>query len=204
MKTIHTDPNKLKGEIMNFMKRSGLGFIAAGLLVLGFGVSQKAEAANPDTMTMTVTPTGFTYAVSIASPEVQGYDFTSVAINATTISTKAIVVTNAGNVSEYFSLAVNDTTGGGNGWTNSTSNGVKTYVMQGLIQAAQPANASFTGATNNVPAAAPTPAASHFGQGTNQTLPNGTGSIWLQLLMPSGVSDTGAHTLVLSVNGQAS
>jgi hypothetical protein len=178
--------------------------VSAGLIVLGLGLFSKAQAANPDTMSLFVTPSGFTYAVSIASPEVQGYDFTSVAINATTISTKAITVTNTGNISEYFSLAVNDITGGGNGWTNSTSNGNKTYVMQGLIQSAQPANATFAGATNNVPAAVPGTAASHFGQGTTQVAPLGTGNVWLQLLMPTGVSDTGQHTLVLSVNGQAS
>src|SRR3954469_19242226 len=84
--------------------------LAAGLLVLGLGLVQEAGALNnPDTMTVYVTPTGFTYAVSITSPEVQGYDFSSVALAASTIATLAIPVANTGNVGEYFAMKISNT-----------------------------------------------------------------------------------------------
>jgi hypothetical protein len=79
-----------------------------------------------------------------------------------------------------------------------------TYTMQGLFQSAQPLSANFSGAPNNIPAAIPGTAANRFGQGTTKTLPAASANLWLQLQMPTGVADTGAHTLVLSVNGQAS
>src|SRR5580704_8457891 len=93
-----------EGPQMKVMKRVVQVAMAAGLIVLGLGMVQNARAGTADTMTVYVTPTGFNYVVSIASPEVQGYDFTGVPLAATTISTKAITVTNGGNVGEYFAL----------------------------------------------------------------------------------------------------
>src|SRR5579871_111062 len=106
--------------------------LATGLMVLGLGSVQRAEALNnPDTMTVYVTPSGFTYAVSITSPEAQGYDFTSVALAATTISTKAIPVANTGNVGEYFALAISNTLP--DAWTPVASGvpGYDQFLMMG-------------------------------------------------------------------------
>ena len=190
---------------MNAIKRSVQAGLAAGLMVLGLGMFQKAQAlGNPDTMTITVTPAGVTYAVLISSPEVQGYNFGQVVIGATTISTLPIAVQNKGNINAFFSIGVVDVTPTVN-WTNAAVPANVTYTMQGQFvttAAGQPANASFANAGNNIPAAAPGTASGTFNQSTTKTLPNASKDLWLQLQMPTGVAESGQHTLVLSINGQ--
>ena len=197
---------------MNTLKNFVRAVLASGLLILGLGAVEKAQALNnPDTMVITVQPDA-TYAVAITSPEVQGYDFGLVAVAGTTISTMAIGVQNTGNIVEFFSLGVIDTTlGAGVAWTNngaSLAAGTTSYVMQGRFvatAAGQPAFASFNGAANNIPVAPPSPADSKFGQGTGlagKTTPGSSKDLWLRLHMPTAVYESGVHTLVLSVNGQ--
>jgi hypothetical protein len=176
---------------------------AGGFTVVALALARTAEAANPDTMTITVTPSGLTYGVVISSPYASGYNFDQVTIGATTISTRPIGVQNAGNVSAYFSLAVVDATGGGNAWTNGTSQANNQYVMQGLFSSAQPVETSFDGASNNVPNAVSNTGQNKWGQGSSKTIPLTSQNLWLRLSMPSGVAENGQHTLVLSINAQA-
>ncbi len=196
---------------MNAMKRAVEAAGVAGLLVLGLGWMQKAEAVNPDTMVITVKP-DVTYAVGITSPEVQGYDFGLVKVGLTTISTWAIRVENTGDIVEFFSLGVVDVTpGAGVAWTNNEASltaGVTSYAMQGVFVAQddpQPAESTFDGSAKNIPAAPPGTADSKFGQGTGlaaKTSPGIKKDLWLRLAMPTGVFENGQHTMVLSVNGQ--
>ena len=195
---------------MNTMKRAVQAVLASGLLVLGLGLFQEAQAGTFDTMTITVSAGGVSYAVAITSPEAQGYDFAQVNIGLTTISTLAIAVRNAGTISEFFSVGVVDVTAT-YAWTNNPLTPANTsYVMQALFTAtgaAQPAEATFTGAAKNVPIAAPVAADSKFGQGAapgGRTLPGSSKDLWLRLGMPTGVEETGVHTMVLTVNGQSS
>ncbi len=189
---------------MKMFKHSVKAVLSAGLLVLGLSLIHSAHAANPDTMTITVTPGGVTYAVTITSPQVGGYAFGVVNVGLTTISTEAISVQNSGNIAAYFSLGVVDTTGGGNAWANNLTAATTTYAMYALFNATQPAEASFDGATNNVPEAAPGAAATRHGQASTKTNPGISQNLWLRLGMPTGVAESGQHTLVLSVNGQGS
>src|SRR5947209_11029643 len=74
--------NERQGGRMKTCKSAVRSMVVAGLVVFGLGVVKKAEAApNADTMVMSVTPVGFTYAVVITSPVLSGttgYDFTQV------------------------------------------------------------------------------------------------------------------------------
>ena len=187
--------------------------VIAGLMVLGLGVMQKAEALGTptDTMNILIRP-DVSYAVDISSPFVAGYNFGLVAPGVTTISTVAIDVENAGTIVEFFSLGVVDTTGGGNAWTNNEGNlnpGTTSYVMQGVFLAdgsTQPPSASFNGAANNVPIAPPSTADSRFGQGTGfagKTAAGVTKDLWLRFHMPTAVYESGWHTLLLSITGQS-
>ena len=194
---------------MNAVKRAVQVAMVAGLMVLGLGVVQKAEAANPDTMNVLVQP-DVTYAVTISSPFVQGYNFGLVGVAATTISTVAIGVTNSGTIVEFFSLGVQDVTPT-YAWTNNESSlnpGTTSYVMQGVLQTTggnQPPTASFDGAANNIPSAPPAAADSRFGQGTGfagKTAAGSSKDLWLRFHMPTVVHESGVHTLILSVNGQ--
>ena len=93
---------------------------------------------------VSVTPGNPTYAVYITSPEVGGYDFTSVNFGASTISTLAIVVMSTGTVSEYFALSV--TADGG--WTpvvaDSAHRATTCSNCRDTSTATQPADATFS------------------------------------------------------------
>src|SRR5262249_43253012 len=83
--------------------------LVTGLVVMGIGLlGRRAEAFQPDTMTLSVTPGNVTFSVVITSVNASGYQFGTVNIGATSISTAAIVVSNSGgsNVSEYFGMKV--------------------------------------------------------------------------------------------------
>ena len=193
---------------MSTFKRAVTAVLATGLIVLGLGLFKEAQAMNPDTMRMTVSvnPASVGYAVAIASPEVQGYDFGAVDIAATTISTKPIVVTNSGTVLEFFSVGVVDITNT-YAWTNngaSLTAGATSYAMQAKFVAtgaAQPTD--FTAASLNAPSVPPVAGSNKFGQGTNKTVPDDSQDLWLQLKMPTSVEETGVHTLVLTISGQS-
>ncbi|OGR90510.1 MAG: hypothetical protein A2992_07495 [Elusimicrobia bacterium RIFCSPLOWO2_01_FULL_59_12] len=176
--------------------------LASGLIVLGLGVWKQAHAANPDTLTITVTPGNVTYGVQISSPFVQGYAFGTVNVGLTTVSTVAIGVQNAGNIMEYFSLGVVDNTPT-YGWSNALAQSNTTYAMYALFQSGQPLESDFNGAANNVPTSPPASAATKHGQASTKTNPGSSQSLWLRLGMPTGVNDQGEHTLTLSINGQS-
>ena len=151
---------------------------------------------------MSVTPGNPTYAVKITSPEVGGYDFTSVNFGASTISTLAIVVMSTGTISEFFSLSV--TADGG--WTpvvaDSAAPSFNLFELQGHFATTQPANATFSAVNDIVTTAPPTPASGFFSQG-GQTAPGATQSLWMKLKMPSAATLGTQRLLTLTINGQA-
>jgi hypothetical protein len=186
--------------------------LATGLIVLGLGLFKEAIAANPDTMRMTVSvdDDSVGYAVSITSPEVQGYDFGAVDIAQVTISTLPILVTNGGTLLEYFSVAVNDVTPT-YAWTNNGASltvGATSYVMQARFvatTAGQPAESAFDGAAHNASGTYPPTASGRFGQAAGLAGKTSAGAakhLWLRLHMPNSVEETDPHTLVLTINGQ--
>ena len=94
---------------------------------------------------MSVTPGNPTYAVGISSPEVGGYDFGSVNLGATTISTLAIVVEKLGTISE---IAARLSVTADGGWTpvvvDTAAPAYNTFELQGHFAATQPADATFS------------------------------------------------------------
>ena len=119
--------------------------LVTGLMVLGFGVlSRQAQALTSDQIIVSVTPGNPTYAVKITSPEVGGYDFTSVNFGASTISTLGIVVQSTGTISEFFSLSVV----ADGGWTpvvaDSAAPSYNLFELQGHFSTTQPADATFS------------------------------------------------------------
>ncbi|OGR90509.1 MAG: hypothetical protein A2992_07490 [Elusimicrobia bacterium RIFCSPLOWO2_01_FULL_59_12] len=188
---------------MNAVKRVVQVAWVSGLIVLGLGVWRQADAANPDTLTITVTPGNVNYAVAISSPFVQGYAFGTVNVGLTTVSTVAIGVQNAGTIMEYFSLGVVDDTPS-TAWSNALAASNTTYAMYGLFQSGQPLETDFSNALNNIPVAPPGASATRHGQASTKTNPGSSQSLWLRLGMPTGTDDSNQHTLTLSINGQGS
>jgi len=191
---------------MNAIKKVSQVVLATGLFVLGLGFVSKANAAggNPDTMTISVTP-AVTYAVTITSTTGGvGYQFGSVALAASTISTAAIVLKNTGTISEYFSLAVSNSLP--DNWAAGASGtpGANTFGLIGELSGTQPADSAFVGGDALANAIPPT-AATLYGQASTPTNVNATQNLWLKLNMPTSLSvgTGGAQTMTLSVNGQA-
>ena len=198
---------------MNTLRNAVRVGMAAGLLVLGLGMLQKVEAANPDTIKVYVTPTGMTYAVSITSPAVAqpGYDFDQVALGGSTISTLAIVVTNTGTVGEYWALKVSNSSP--DNWAPLGADGTPGYNEFELLgrfvttSAGQPADASFSGSDDIITGSYISSSGSKFGLSSSVLPPSGAGSskdLYLKLIMPGSVSTGSEQNMTVTINGQAS
>ncbi len=197
----------------------------SALLVLGLGAIQRAQAASTDTIAVTVTAGNISYGVQISSPYAGGYSFGSVNLGATTNSTLAITVSNTGSISEYFSMAVSSTTptSGTDHWGPVSSvPGTDQFELMALFAstntATAPSPASFISPTDALLfTSLGTAGHTIYGQ-TNGAMNNDSSlgktppqfqvgykrSLWLQLKMPSDVSDAngGAQTMIVSIDGQ--
>ena len=176
------------------------------LLLLGLGVcvSQAEASASTDTITISLTP-NTTYAVTISSAYVGGYNFGQVNLNSTTVSTVAITLTNSGSIYEFFAISVSSPTAGG--WTPSAVGAsTDTFRLMGMFNGAvQPTqgNASFSAITGTPPTAA----SGKYGQAskTSPTTGSNSVSLWLQMDMPYTLNtgSSGPQTMTVSVTGQA-
>ena len=177
--------------------------LSTGLMVLGLGMCvSQAHAGNPDTMTVSVTP-NVTYGVTITSVNASGYDFQTVALGATTVSTAPVTLTNSGNIAEYFAMAISSSSGN---WGSVIGTpGVDQFRMVGLFNATQPSSTTFN-TSDALDTTAPTVAATLYGQSSTKTNPSGTKNLWMRLEMPTGLNTgtAAAQTMTLTVNGQAS
>ena len=108
--------------------------LITGLVMLGVGAV--SQAATTDTMQVSVSPT-VTYSVAISSPYTSGYNFSNVALGATTLSTLAITLNTTGATGpEFFGLSISNTSGN---WTATTgAAGVDTFRMGAAMAATQP------------------------------------------------------------------
>ena len=186
---------------MNALKKIGLIVGALGLMVLGMGWVQEAQAASTDTITVSVTPGGVTYSVAMSSVSAgSGYAFGTVNLGATTVSTAAIVVTNNGNIAEYFALAISNS--GPDSWAPGATTSTNVFVMDGYFNATQPAPAT---PTNTLGTGAVSASANLYNQGNTKTNVGSTQNLWLKLIMPSQLNGGtgGAQTMTLSVTGQS-
>ena len=178
--------------------------LITGLAVLSVGwISGKAQAASTDTITISLTP-NTTYAVTISSAYVGGYNFGQVNLNSTTVSTVAITLTNSGSIYEFFAISVSSPNA--NGWTPSAVGAsTDTFRLMGMFSAGQPTqnNASFSALTGTPP----TTANGKYGQAakTSPAAGSNTQSLWLQMDMPFTLNTAGSgpQTMTVSVTGQA-
>jgi hypothetical protein len=187
--------------------------LAAGLIVLGLGMGEKAQALppNPNTMVVAVTPSASSayWGVLISSPLTSGttgYDFGQVDLAATTISTVAITVTSTGTVAEYFSMAVSNSQPDNWSAISAAPTGYDTFLMLGHFVthlAGQPASGTFSVLNDTMTATVPTTAASRYGQ-TSITTPGTPLDLYLMLTMPATVKTNAGQWMTLTVNGQGS
>jgi hypothetical protein len=190
----------VKGKFMTIKRwKQGLMVMALGMGLYG---TAHATGVNPDSIVVSVTPGGLIYAVTITSPMVSGYAFGTVALGGTTISTVGITVANTGNIAEYFSMKVANSSP--DTWTPvSGTPATDQFKLMAYMNATEPADATFVDAlTTSIPGAG----ATLYGQASTRTAPLSTKNLWLRLTMPAGVSlgTANAQTMIVSINGQSS
>ena len=181
--------------------------LVTGLVMLGLGlVSKRAEAFQPDTMTLSVTPGNVTFSVQITSVNPSGYQFGAVNIAATTVSTAAITVANAGggNIAEYFGMKVSNSAP--DGWTpQAGAPAADQFRLIGELNATQLPTASFL-AADAITGSFPGAAATLYNQASTKTSVAASKNLWLRLEMPTSlvVGVGGAQTMTLFIQGQSS
>jgi len=129
------------------------------------------------------------------------YDFTTVNIAGTTVSTSAIVVNNSGNVSETYSLSV-ATTGAQTVWSvGTTVPSYNTFVLFGGFNSAQPLWSNFI--AGDVVISTPTaasPTVYALNQTGYRTLATSSTDLWLRLDMPLTTSTTIQQLMSVTVS----
>ena len=185
---------------------------AAGLLVLGFGLLQKAYAGvgTPDAMTISVSASGTGWGVQITSGSAgpgAGYQFGSVPIGQTTLSTTAVNVANVGSVSEYVIMTVASI--GGDSWTANTAHAVTaydTYELLGHLVAHNAARPTFDNAKDIISANVPSDGNTLYGQSSmiepGAALSDNSKDLWMQFDMPQSVKTSNTQTFSLTITGQ--
>ena len=114
--------------------RKFIWILSALLAVAVFAGASTAFAANPATITVTVTIQNLS--VSATGP----IAFGTVTAGSITVSTDSSIVTNDGNVTETYSLDVTDPAG----WTAvQAATGVDEYALHALFNVLQPAAGAF-------------------------------------------------------------
>lgn len=190
---------------MKSMKRIIESILTAGLLVLGVGMVQKAQAAITDTITVSVTPGNVGYGVMITSPETGGYDFATVNIGDVSISTVGITVKNTGTLPEYFGMAVSNL--GSQAWTPVATNppGTDHFRLAAWFSAGVPTSTSTFVDSSALSASPNGTSAGLFNQALTLPNTNAANPLWLNLSMPTALttSISGPQTMTLSINGQA-
>jgi hypothetical protein len=190
------------------MNRSLKKVLATGLMVVGLGwMGQKAEAVgpNPDSMIVSVTPGGTQFGVYITSVNANGYQFGTVNLGETTVSTAAIVVKSSGTVSEYFAMSVTSD-GGADAWSPLSADGTPAhneFELLGRFQVAQAGEAAFD-TTDDIVDGSVEASAGKYNQGSlGKTAPGNTQNLWLMLKMPGSVSSSSQRLLTLAITGRA-
>jgi len=130
------------------------------------------------------------------------YNFGNVFMAATTVSTSTMHVTNAGNVTETYSLSV-ATTGVNTIWAVGTTPPTTSdkFLLYGAFNATQPLQSSF-GTEDIVISTAAASSATVFSVGgqTGVSTPSGsTRNIWLRLDMPPSTTTTQQQQMSLTV-----
>jgi len=129
------------------------------------------------------------------------YNFGSVSMGATTVSTHAVTLTNLGNVTETYSLSVS-TSGPSTVWSvkTSTPTAMDQFALFGVFNGVAPISGGFT--TIDIITGTPTAASStiYAGNQTGVSVPlAGQRLLWLRLDMPPYTSTANAQQFGLTI-----
>ena len=167
----------------------------AALVFLGAG--QTAFAANPATISVTVTIQNLS--VSATGP----IAFGTVVASSQTVSSSASTVTNDGNVSETMSLSLTNPSS----WTavQAAPSAAEEYALLAQFNSSAPTAASFTYTDHALSTTSVASSSSKFAG--NQTglsvAASATRSLWLRFNAPTSTSVTSQQTITVTVTAAA-
>ena len=172
----------------------GLGAVLAVLSLAGAGV---AHAANPATISVTVTIQALS--VSTTGP----IAFGTVVVGSETVSGSASTVTNDGNVTETFSLSLTNP----GSWTavQAAPSSAEDYALLAKFNSAAPTAVSFTYADHALSTVSVASSATKFA--ANQTglsvTAAGTRSLWFRFNAPTSTAVTTQQNITVTVTASA-
>jgi hypothetical protein len=136
------------------------------------------------------------------------YDFGALAVNTSSVSAAAIVVTNdSGSLQETYTLQGANATGG-SGWTlNTTTGTADNYVLGGMFSTAQPTNDPATWSSSLMTTSAVACSATQFGNGTaaesglnvSPLTASKNRNFWLRMITPLYVTDTVQKNITITL-----
>ena len=168
-----------------------LGVLMALTAIL-LGVSSVARAANPATISVTVTIQNLS--VSATGP----IAFGTLVAGSETVSGSASTITNDGNVTETYSLDITDPAG----WTGvQAAPGAEEYALLAQLNSAQPTAASFTYADHALSTTSTACSATKFaGDETGASVAaSGTRSLWFRFNAPTSTTVSNEQTITVTI-----
>jgi hypothetical protein len=166
-------------------------------LVALVSVSQVAHAANPATISVTVTIQNLS--VSASGP----IAFGTVVASSQTVSGSASTVTNDGNVTETYSLSVTNPAS----WTavQAAPSAAEEYALLAQFNSSAPTGASFTYADHALSTTSTASSATKFAG--NQTglsvAASATRSLWFRFNAPTSTAVTTQQNITVTVTAAA-
>lgn len=170
--------------------------VGAMLAISGLVCTQTAEAANPATITVTVTIQNLS--VSVSGP----IAFGTVNAGTITVGSDSSEVTNDGNATETYSLDVSDPAG----WASvQAATGADEYALHAQFNATQPTAVSFTYANHALTTTPVASGASKFaGDQTGLSVPaSGVRYLWLKFEAPSSSTVFTQQSITVTVTAAA-
>ena len=179
------------------MRRTAHFFsLGTAFLVALFFCATAVQAANPATITVTVTIQNLS--VSATGPVAFG----TVSASSVTVSGAASTVTNDGNATETFSLDLTDPAG----WTAvQAAPGAETYALHAEFNSVAPAAGSFVYATHALSTTSTASSGTQFaGDETGLSVPAaGTRSLWFKFEAPTSTTVTTQQSITVTLTAAA-
>lgn len=171
----------------------GTLLIASALMT---GVASMASAANPATITVTVTIQNLSVSASGAIA------FGTVVAGTQSVSTSASTVVNDGNVTETYSLSL---TNPGSWTAKQAAPGAEEYALNAEFNTATPTGASFSYANHALSTVSIASSGTKFaGDQTGLSVPvSGSRSLWFRFDAPSSTAVTSQQTISVTLTASA-
>jgi hypothetical protein len=170
--------------------------IALGVALISLGIPGAVLAANPATITVTVTIQNLS--VAATGP----IAFGTVASGSQTVSTGAATVTNDGNVTETYSLSLTNP----GGWTAvQSAPAAEQYALLAKFNSAAPGAGTFTYLDHALSTTSVACSATKFaGDQTGLSVPaSAARSLWFRFNAPTSTIVTTQQTITVTVTAAA-